>query len=85
VANSAGVGEGLGGRLKEGQRYLSVDANAIASEVLGRAITNTTMIGALVKATGVVELGSFEEPLRERFGRLAERNFQAMKRAYESL
>jgi pyruvate ferredoxin oxidoreductase gamma subunit len=85
VANSAGGSGGFGSRLKEGQGYFSVDANQIAAEVLGRPITNTTMIGALVKVTAVVDLGSFEEPLRERFGRLAERNLEAMRRAYDSV
>lgn len=72
-------------RLKANQRVLTIDANKIAREVLGRPIANTTMIGALVKATGVVQLASLEEPLNERFGRLAERNLSAMKRAYESM
>jgi pyruvate ferredoxin oxidoreductase gamma subunit len=72
-------------RLKATQRMFTIDANKIAREILGRPITNTSMIGALVKATEVVGLTSLEEPLRERFGRLAERNLSAMKRAYESL
>ena len=46
-------------------------------------ITNTSMVGALVKATGVVKLESLFEPTNHRFGRLAERNIKAMKRAYE--
>jgi pyruvate ferredoxin oxidoreductase gamma subunit len=41
------------------------------------------MVGALVKATGVVRLESLFEPIQHRFGRLAERNVNAMKRAYE--
>jgi pyruvate ferredoxin oxidoreductase gamma subunit len=41
------------------------------------------MVGALVKAAGVVELDSLLEPLEHRFGRLAERNVNAMRRAYE--
>jgi len=61
----------------------TVDATAIARAVLGIPITNTTMLGALVKATGIVKLESLEEPLKERFGRLAERNIAAMKRAYQ--
>ncbi len=61
----------------------TVDATAIAREVLGVPITNTTMLGALIKATGIVKLESLEEPLKERFGRLAERNIAAMKRAYQ--
>jgi len=61
----------------------TVDATKIAREVLGVTITNTTMVGALVKATGVVRLESLFEPIQRRFGRLAERNVNAMKRAYE--
>lgn len=60
-----------------------IDATGIARELLGVPIVNTTMIGALVKATAVVNLESLFEPLRERFGRLAEKNISAMKRAYE--
>ena len=61
----------------------TIDATKIARELLGAPIVNTTMIGALVKATGVVKLESLFEPLRHRFERLAERNINAMKRAYE--
>ncbi len=52
-------------------------------EILGVPIVNTTMVGALVRVTGVVKLDSLLEPLRHRFSRLAERNINAMKRAYE--
>jgi pyruvate ferredoxin oxidoreductase gamma subunit len=61
----------------------TVDATRIAREVLGVPITNTTMVGALLKATGLVKLESLVEPLEHRFGRLAERNAKAMRRAYE--
>ena len=61
----------------------TIDATSIAREILGVPITNTTMVGALVRATGVVKLESLVEPLKHRFGRLAERNIEAMKRAYE--
>jgi len=61
----------------------TIDAKSIAMEILGVPITNTTMVGALVRATGVVKLESLVEPLKHRFGRLAERNIEAMKRAYE--
>lgn len=85
VANASGEPAGFLAKLKPGQKFYPVDANSIAAEVLGRPITNTTMIGALLKATGVVELKSLETPVRERFGRLADRNLEAMKRAYDSL
>jgi pyruvate ferredoxin oxidoreductase gamma subunit len=61
----------------------TVDATKIAQELLGVPIVNTSMIGALLKATSVVKLESLFEPLRHRFGRLAERNINAMKRAHE--
>lgn len=60
-----------------------VDATTIAREVIGLPITNTTMVGALVRATGAVDLESLVEPFRERFGRLADKNLAAMRRAYD--
>ncbi|MEE9520431.1 MAG: pyruvate ferredoxin oxidoreductase subunit gamma [Dehalococcoidales bacterium] len=61
----------------------TVDATKIARELLGVPIVNTSMIGALLRATGMIKLESLSEPLRQRFGRLAGRNIDAMKRAYE--
>jgi len=40
------------------------------------------MIGALVKATGVVPIESLTEPLNHRFGRLAAKNIQVCQRAF---
>ena len=60
-----------------------VDATGIAMKYLGRPITNTTMLGALIKATGIVDIKSMETPLKERFGRIAEKNINAMQQAYE--
>ena len=61
-----------------------VDANKIAREVLGVPIVNTTMIGALLKVTGVVAVESLENPLKNRFGPLAVKNFNALKVAYDA-
>ncbi len=60
-----------------------VDATKIARELLGVPIVNTTMLGALLRATGVIKLESLFEPLKHRFGRLAERNIDAMKKAFD--
>jgi pyruvate ferredoxin oxidoreductase gamma subunit len=65
------------------QKIATVNATKIAKETLGVNITNTTMVGALLKATGVVKLESLVEPLKGRFGKLAERNFQSMKNAFD--
>ncbi len=60
-----------------------VDATSIARELLGVPIVNTTMLGALLKAAPVISPESLMAPLEERFGRLAERNFHAMKKAFD--
>ncbi|MFC2072242.1 2-oxoacid:acceptor oxidoreductase family protein [Chloroflexota bacterium] len=60
-----------------------INATKIAQELLGVNIVNTTMLGTVLRATGVVKLESLYEPLEARFGRLAERNINAMKRAFE--
>ncbi|MHC1579485.1 MAG: pyruvate ferredoxin oxidoreductase subunit gamma [Candidatus Alkanophagales archaeon] len=68
----------------EVDRLALVDATGIAKEILGRDIVNTTMIGALLRATGIVRLESLEKPVKERFGDdLAEKNLRAMREAYE--
>jgi pyruvate ferredoxin oxidoreductase gamma subunit len=61
----------------------AVDASKIAREELGVPITNTTMLGAVIRATKLVKIESSEGPLKERFGRLAQRNINALKRAYD--
>ena len=63
-------------------RIATVDGDLIAREELGLPITNTTMLGALVRGTGIVKLDSLISPLKHRFGRGAERNLKALRRAY---
>jgi pyruvate ferredoxin oxidoreductase gamma subunit len=70
--------------LKIKNKLAVVDAVKIAQEVLGLPITNTTMLGSVVKASGVVKKESFLGPFRERFGRIAEKNISAFERAYQS-
>jgi len=74
-------------QLKQNYKYnckvATVDASKIAKEVLGLPITNTAMLGALLKASRIIKLESLEEPLRERFGRNGEINLQACQRAYQ--
>ena len=63
----------------------TVNATKIAREQLGVPIVNTTMLGALVKTTGIVDKESTKAPLEKRFGRLGERNIKAMETAYEEV
>lgn len=58
----------------------TVDATSIALELLGRPITNTIMLGSLIKATGVVRLDYVLERVEELFG---QKNVEAVKKGYE--
>jgi len=60
----------------------TVGATRIAQEILGVPIVNTTMIGAVLKATHTVKMESLYAPINKRFGRLGEKNIAAMQRAY---
>ncbi len=62
-----------------------INATRIAREVLGVPIVNTTMLGAVVKMTGIIDKKSAHAPLDKRFGRLGERNIKAMETAYEQV
>ena len=62
----------------------TVDATKIALETLRRPITNTAILGAFSKVTGLVELESIEKAVLHRFpGRLGEMNVAAMRRSHE--
>jgi pyruvate ferredoxin oxidoreductase gamma subunit len=63
----------------------TVNAGKIAREVLGVPIVSTTMLGAVIKVTGIIDKKSTHEFLNKRFGRLGERNIKAMETAYEQV
>jgi 2-oxoacid:acceptor oxidoreductase gamma subunit (pyruvate/2-ketoisovalerate family) len=63
-----------------------VNADQIAEEELGRVIVNTTMLGAVMKATGLLEVDDIRGPMLDRFGpKLGEKNMKALERAYDEL
>lgn len=64
-------------------RLVTVDANRIANEEIGRVITNTTMLGALLKATEAVKKNLLIKELENRFGRIAAGNIKAFERSYK--
>ena len=68
----------------------TIDATGITMEVLGRNLPNTPMLGALVKATGIVNKESLIRELRARLGAsmkegVVEANVRAFDRGYEEL
>ncbi len=82
VLNSSQDVEALRKRLSYKGSIAVVDASRIAREVIGLPITNTTMVGALVKGTKMVSIESLQKPFEKRFGKLSARNLEAMQRAY---
>jgi pyruvate ferredoxin oxidoreductase gamma subunit len=75
---------------KTGQVF-TVDASHIAIEEIGREITNTPMIGALARATGLFEIEDLIEQTRKRFTKLMmkqdiiDANVRAMRRAAQEV
>ena len=61
-----------------------IDATGIAQRVIGRPIPNTAILGAFVKATGLLKLESLEKAIDKRFpSRLAESNKAATKMGFD--
>ncbi len=60
----------------------TVNANAIAIDEIGRAITNMVMLGALIKATEMIQPKGVETIIERRFGPVVGgRNVKAFRRA----
>lgn len=72
--------------LAEGVKVYSVDATGLALKSLGKDFPNTPMLGALVKATGLVSLPSMEKVLGERFkGSVRDSNAEALRLGFEGV
>ena len=70
-------------KMTEGNVW-TVSATDIAMRILGRAITNTAMLGVVTRATGIVKMESIEKSVKERFPEpLAEKNIGVIKEAYK--
>ena len=85
VVNTARPASDIRKTLNYQGKLATVDASTIALQELGTPITNTTMLGAVIKATRVVKLASVAEPLEHRFGLIAARNQKALQRAYDEV
>ena len=74
-------------KFSPGSKVATLDALTISNELFGARsipIVNTSMLGALVKATGYLELDSLFDPIMKAFpGSNGEKNIQAVKRGYE--
>ena len=71
-------------------KVFTVNASHIAIEEMGREITNTPMLGAFARATGLFEMEDLTEQLRAWFGKkisaeAVDANVRAMRRAAEEV
>jgi pyruvate ferredoxin oxidoreductase gamma subunit len=78
-------------KLKESDRKIYIlNANQIAQEEIGRPIPNTVMLGALMKATGLMQMDTLLNGLTKKFKhkfsqQVIDKNIKAVKRAYEEV
>lgn len=85
IVNTARPAEEIAKKLNYQGRIATVDATSIAWAELGVPITNTTMLGALLKVAKVAKLESIVHPIEEKFGRIAAKNLAAAKKAYNEV
>jgi 2-oxoacid:acceptor oxidoreductase gamma subunit (pyruvate/2-ketoisovalerate family) len=64
----------------------TVEASEISLKILGMPITNTAMLGAVARVTGIVSLETIEKMINGRFrGDVAAKNFAVVKEAYQGV
>lgn len=72
-----------------GGKVYTIDATQVSLDTIGRPIPNTPMIGALIKATGVLKLDTILHDVEKKFGRkgakIVQGNKDAIRRAYEEV
>ncbi|MEQ8182161.1 MAG: 2-oxoacid:acceptor oxidoreductase family protein [Smithellaceae bacterium] len=85
IVNTPKSPEEIRKELKFNGPVATVDGTHIAREEMGVPIANTTMIGALLKIINVMELDSVKGAVEHRFGKIAQKNLNAMRRAYEEI
>lgn len=87
IANYSLAPEALREKLAITHQIATVDATNIALDTIRRPITNTVLLGALVRVTeNIVELDSLKEVVQNWFpGPIAENNIIAIERAYNEV
>jgi len=85
IVNTAKTAKEIAEITKFKGKIATVYGSSIAWKELGVPITNTTMLGALIKCTNAVKIESVKDPVDHRFGRIANKNMAAMKRAYDEV
>ncbi|MFA5104611.1 MAG: 2-oxoacid:acceptor oxidoreductase family protein [Candidatus Margulisiibacteriota bacterium] len=76
----------------KGGKVFAVDASKISKETIGKDIPNTPMLGALIKATGLLDFNHMIDDLKKKLAKkfvskpeVIEGNLNAVKRAYDEV
>jgi len=77
-------------KAKDTQKVFTVDASKIAIDCFGRAMPNSPMLGAITRATGVVEMDVLLADVKNSFGKkfsqkIIDGNIEAVKRGHEEV
>jgi len=77
-------------KAKPTQKVFTVDATKIAIETIGRPMPNSSMLGAVNKATAIVSMDVLLEDVKGSFGKkfaqkIIDANLAAVKRGYEEV
>ncbi|MCD6472317.1 2-oxoacid:acceptor oxidoreductase family protein [Candidatus Aerophobetes bacterium] len=72
------------------RKVFTVDATSISLDILGRNLPNTPMLGALIKATSILNLETVIANVKKKFekkfsSKIVDGNIQAVKKAYEEV
>lgn len=71
-------------------KIYTIDATKISLDTLGKNLPNMPVLGALLKATGIVPLNVLEKMVRDKFIKkigedLTNKNIEAIKKAYDEV
>lgn len=77
-------------KAKDSQKVYSIDATKIAVECFGRPLPNSSMLGAICRATGIVAIDVLLENVKKSFGKkfaqkIIDGNLNAARRGYEEV
>ncbi|MDD4333308.1 MAG: 2-oxoacid:acceptor oxidoreductase family protein [Patescibacteria group bacterium] len=70
------------------ENIFTIDATKIALEIFGKNLSNTVILGAFAKDTGLITLKGLEAAIREKFAdkgkEIIEKNIKAIDKAYNN-
>ncbi len=77
-------------KVKASQKVYAVDATKIAVDSFGRPLPNSSMLGAICKATEIVDMDTLLDNVKKSFGKkfaqkIIDGNLKAAKRGYEEV